>query len=114
METATLELELRVEELQRALEMADRAVSVAHVQATKEQEDRQRRIGTILAVVGAALTVPGIMDREVARGLLGLFPGLAPLGDSFLAHLVTQVLFVLIFALLAGLIVNHLGKRRER
>lgn len=130
LDTATLELELRVKELRRALETADKSVSVAQVQVAEKQERaqleikqarerRQRRIDTAVAVVATALALPEMVDRQATRALLGLAgveipqppPGQVEEPDEVLILLLTQGVVILAVALLFGLAVHLLSKK---
>jgi hypothetical protein len=72
LETATLELKLKVEELQYALESADKAVSMAQLKVDKAQEGRQRRIEAWLTAVALALALPDLLGSDTTAALLGL------------------------------------------
>jgi hypothetical protein len=129
LETATLELELKVKELWRALETADKAVSVAQVrtaqslearqrgederrrQADKEEGYRRRRIDTALAVAAATLALPEMLDREATRALLGSVGVRVESQGDILMLLLTQGFIILTAALLLGLAVYFLSKK---
>lgn len=74
LETATLELELKVEELQHALETADKAVSMAQVKVDEAQERGQLRIEAMLAAAGVALALSHLLEPETISALLGWWP----------------------------------------
>jgi hypothetical protein len=74
LETATLELNLEIVELQHDLEAADKAVSMAQVKVDEAQKGRQVRIEAGLAAAGVALALPHLLEPETISALLGLWP----------------------------------------
>ena len=62
------------EELQHALEAADKAVSMAQVKVDEAQERRQLRIEAVLAAAGVALALPHLLEPETISALLGWWP----------------------------------------
>ena len=70
METADLELDLKVEELQHTLEVADKAVSVAQVKVVEAQEKRQLRIEALLAAAAVGLALPHLLESETISAFL--------------------------------------------
>ncbi len=113
LETAILELELKTEEFRDALEIADKAVSVAQVQVDKAQEKRQQGTQVLLAVIGAALAVPQVIDREMAGTLLGQFTAKEPLDHSIVALLGIQLAIVMAVTLLVVLLVYFNRWRKQ-
>lgn len=114
LETAILELELKSEEFRDALEVADKAVSVAQVQVDKAQENRQRDTQVLLAVIGVALAVPQVIDREVAGTLLGRFPENEPPDHSIFALLGIQLAIILAVTLVVVSLVYFLNIWRKQ
>jgi hypothetical protein len=115
LQTAELELELMVAEGRNALGTADTAMSMARVEIDREQARRQRRIGTLLAVVGVSLSVPGIMSHGAAGALIGWLCELTNtlcVPNTFLTQVATQVVFVAGIASLAALVINLISRRR--
>jgi hypothetical protein len=116
LETAVLELKLKVEELQHALETADKTVSLAQVQADKVQQSKTHRIEFVLAVTAAALAVPHWIEGDTIGRVLehSSISILYKVHDNVFVQLVIQVALVLAFALLATLLLNPPRERRER
>jgi hypothetical protein len=113
LETARLELELMTSEGRDALVVADTAMSMARVELDRRQMSRQRQIGILLAVIGVGLSAPTMIDREVAGGFLGLLVP-EPVSNNLFVQLGTQLVFVVVLASLAALVVHLIGKRRDR
>lgn len=111
LEMATSELELLVTQCQDAIDTADTAVSIAQVQVSKVQANRQWWIATLLGVVGLAVSLRGILAWEGVEELLGLIPMLEPYSHKFFLKLGTQIGIVLVCALLLVLIVSWIHKR---
>jgi hypothetical protein len=110
-EMATLELELLVTQCQDAIDTADTAVSIAQVQVSKAQANRQWWIATLLGVVGLAVSLRGILAWEGVEELLRQFPMLEPYSDRFFLKVGTQIGIVVVCALLLVLIVSWIHKR---
>ncbi len=112
METTNLELELLVTEGRYALGVANPVLSMAQLQRDKAKEDEQRRINEeqesrrltiqwMLAVVAAALTVPGLMDQRATAAFAALFGIQMNPGDNgdLLFILVLQIGMIVVVAL---------------
>jgi len=124
---AALELELKLEPLQHALDTADKAISVGQVQAHRRQEDlqrrvekaqqiRQRRTETFLAVLAVALALPELINQEATQALLD-WVGLSVTGRPLLEVrklLAAQVAIIVGVAVVVGLAVNVISRWRER
>jgi hypothetical protein len=113
LETASLEMSLRIQPLEDALETADKAVSVARAQVEKEAEEaresRQRRIEAILAMVALALALPELIDRRAAQALFGLER------HSVVAGLGIQIVIIAVVgSLLVAFALSVLERRRKR
>lgn len=78
LEMAARELELMVAEGKDALEMANTAMSMTRIELDQHLERGQNLIGYLLAVVGAVLAVPELVDHDAAKALLNV-----PSGDEF-------------------------------
>ena len=96
--TAALELQLKIEPLQYALETADKAVSAAQAQVENRQESNQRRLEAWLAVGALSLATAELVDWQATKALFG--------GDNsnlelFLAQVfIVGVIFVVLWLLL--------------
>ncbi len=82
LESSAAELELVVAEARDTLEAASTAVSMVQVQVDKAHERSQRKGQLLLAVVGASLAVPEIVDRDAAGQILRSL-GAAEPGDGY-------------------------------
>jgi hypothetical protein len=110
LETASLELDLLVVEGQRPLEAARTTVELVRAALDRQQERAQRVIQTLLAIAGAALAVPQLIDRTAAGALLGLFGVPTPEGGHpVLVLTLAQFSITAAVALLAACLVLLLG-----
>jgi hypothetical protein len=123
---ATLELQLKLEPIQHALDTADKGISVAQVQVDKRQEDlqrrseeaqqiRQRRLETFLTVLASALALPELINQDAARAILD-GAGLSVRGNTtpdVLALLTAQIAIIVGAAILLGLVVNVFNRWRQ-
>lgn len=123
LETATLELNLRLEELQYVQEPADKAMSMAQLKENENHEARQVRTEAWLAAVALSLALAKIIDHEATWALLTLLAS-AFLSIELTDHMretpraimvivATQILIVGTVAVIGGLLVNKfVGKAR--
>lgn len=109
LETANRELELLVAEGRDALEVADKALSMARVELDRDQGNRRRLIEYLLAVVGAALAVPELVNRNAAEALLVWFEWKEP---GYLFIFLTQVAAIAAAAVLIMLSVRLVSRWR--
>jgi hypothetical protein len=112
LETARLELELMTSEGRNALGVADTAMSMARVELDRKQMSRQRQITTLLTVVGVVVSSTAIIDKKVTSAFLGLLG--RELSNNPFAQLGTQLVFIVVLASLAALVVHLIGKRRDK
>lgn len=130
LDTANQELELMVTQGQDALGAANTAMTMAQVQIDKArveaekalertqrdldraQANRQHFTQTILAVAGAALAVPQLIDRDAAGALIGLVVP-ESWADKLLVQLGTQSVLIVAVALLGILAVWWINDRRR-
>lgn len=115
LEMAARELELMVVQGKDALEVANTAMSMTQVEIDKDLERRQVLIGDLLAVVGAALAVPELVNHNAAKAILEAARFDLPPGDafSFLAFSI-QVVAIAFVAVLIGLLVRLVDRWRRR
>jgi len=129
LETIKNDLEMKVADGRDVLQTADRATSMAQVQLNadglqieqardsrqqqiaREQENRQWWTGTLIAVVGVAIGLQGILDRDILGKLLGLLSIPRPLSSNSLIQLGAQASVVLVSALLTVLAVRWIKNR---
>jgi hypothetical protein len=123
LETATLELKLKLEELRYVLKPADKAVSMAQVREHENQEARQVRTEAWLAAVALSLALAKIINHEATWALLSLFASAflsIDLTDdmrhtrwAIMVIVFTQILIVGSVAVVGGLLVNKfVGRAR--
>ena len=112
LEGASQEIELLVTEGQHPLEAARTAVEMIQARLDKEQERKQQRIETILTAAATALSILVLIDKEAARALLELVR--VPQSIGILPVLGVQVIFLVIFSLLAVLVVRLNNARRPK
>ena len=115
LEMASRELDLMVVQGKDALEVANTAMSMTQVEIDKDLERRQVLIGDLLAVTGAALAVPELVNNAAAKAILDrTFLDLPP-GDSFsFLAFALQVVAISFAAVLIGLLVRWLDWWRRR
>lgn len=109
LEDAAEELELLVAEGQHPLEAANTAADMMRARLDKQQEGQQQRIETILAAAAAILSVLVLIDKDTAKAVLELLGVPQPIG--IWPVLGVQVLFIVIFSLLAVFIVRLIRAR---
>lgn len=116
LEIASRELELMVTQGKDALEVANTAMSMTQVEIDKDLERRQVLIGDLLAVTGAALAVPELVNHDAAKAILERSPFAIESGEPFsFPAFSLQVAAILIVAVLIGLLVRWVdGWRRRR
>ena len=116
LEMASRELELMVTQGKDALEVANTAMSMTQVEIDKDLERRQILIGDLLAVTGAALAVPELVNHDAAKAILERSPFAVKSGELFsFPAFSLQVAAILIVAVLIGLLVRWVdGWRRRR
>ena len=113
LEIGKRDLELMVSRGNDALEVASTAMSMTQVELDKELENRQSLIQDLLAVVGAGLAVPELVNHQVAKGFLRFLGFHDFHGVSLLAFMV-QLGAIVVGALLTLLIVRFVDHQRKR
>ena len=112
MDAALQDMELLQSEGQKTLEPAATAVDMMQAQLDKVQERRRQGTETLLAVLGVALAVPQLVDREAAGALLRWI-GVSLPGDNILALLGVQLVITLVAMPLVGYLVWRIGAGRR-
>lgn len=114
LEMSSRELELMVAQGKDALEVANTAMSMTQVEIDKDLERRQILIGDLLAVTGAALAVPELVNHDAAKAILEKTPLTVAPGEafSFLAFSM-QIAAILFVAVLIGLLVRLVNSWRR-
>lgn len=86
--TTLTDLELLNQRARNTLEASKTAIDIIQTRLDRENADRQQNAQTWLAIIGTALAVPQIVDREIAERLLRDFTFYAePTGGYDLLHL---------------------------
>jgi hypothetical protein len=107
LEMASRDLELMVAQGKDALEVANTAMSMTQVEIDKDLERRQILIGDLLAVTGAALAVPELVNHDAAKAILAGPPFFIESGEPFsFAAFLLQVGAILLVAVLIGALVR--------
>jgi len=122
LKTATLELKLKLEELQYVLEPADKAMSMAQLKENENQEARQVRTEAWLAAVALSLALAKIIDHKATWAFLTLIDPALPIEitrhtseepGGIMLLVATQILIVGTVAVVGGLLVNKfVGRAR--
>lgn len=106
------ELSLKVEEGQTVLQATDTAINIIQTRLNKREETWHQVIGLIFAVLGVALAVPQLIDREIAAALLTWYQGSAPTNGYSLLQLVSvQFAITTVIALLVILLIMAIYAR---
>ena len=69
------ELELNLAEAETVLKATDTALNIMQTRLDKVQESRQFRLSIILTLLGTALAVPQVIDREVTNAIWAWWDG---------------------------------------
>ncbi|MGB0387567.1 MAG: hypothetical protein ACPGWR_22335 [Ardenticatenaceae bacterium] len=112
---AKQELHLLISKGKDTLEAAKITVDMVQTNLDRQQAQRDQRLQTILSVIGTALAVPQLLDREVIAALLHwafalLQLPLPPEGYSTLLLFAIQATITTLIALFVGLIVGFRKK----
>jgi hypothetical protein len=114
LEMASRDLELMVAQGKDALEVANTAMSMTQVEIDNDLARRQILIGDLLAVTGAALAVPELVNHDAAKAILGGWPFFVESGEPFsFAAFSLQVAAILFVAVLIGLLVRLIDTLRR-
>jgi len=102
LEMGNRDLELMVVQGEDALEVANTAMSMTQVELDKELERRQRQIADLLAVVGAALAVPELVNQPAAKAFIRSLEFQADHNFSPLAFLIQLAAIIVTAVLIAS------------
>jgi hypothetical protein len=112
LETATSGIDLLVQQWEDAMESAKAALSMAQIRVDKVQANRQWWTATLFAVVGFALGLRGLLDREAIEKVLKQVPGLEQSSGNIFVQLVIQIGIFFAFVVLAILAVIWINRQR--
>jgi hypothetical protein len=114
LEMASRDLELMVTQGKDALEVANTAMNMTQVEIDNDLARRQILIGDLLAVTGAALAVPELVNHDAAKAILAGWPFFVKSGEPFsFAAFSLQVAAILFVAVLIGLLVRLIDTLRR-
>ena len=94
------------------MESAKTALSIAQVRVDKVQANRQWWTATLFAVVGFALGLRGLLDREAIGKVLKQVPGLEQSSGNIFVQLGIQTGLFFAFVVLAILAVFWINRKR--
>jgi hypothetical protein len=112
LEAATSGIDLLVQQWEDAMESAKAALSIAQIRVDKVQANRQWWTATLFAVVGFALGLRGLLDREAIGKVLKQVPGLEPWSGNIFVQLGIQIGLFFAFVVLAILAVIWINRQR--
>lgn len=109
--TTLTDLELLNQKARNTFDASKMTVEIMQTRLDRENADRQQRTQTWLAIIGTALAVPQIVDREIAATLLRDFTFYAEPADGY--YLLYLMLIQSLITILCIIIVRFLLWMRE-
>ena len=108
--SANRQLELLIVQGKDVLEAAKATVDMVQANLDREQGERNQWLQTSLSVIGAALAVPQLIDRQIISAFLDRLSATPPTeGYNILLLFAIQAALTFLIALLVGLVVRWKG-----